>query len=203
MIFSKKSAILILDDFMKGDFVMGCNNKLTAHIGYHSAITLTAGERVYMCSPGDLHLLTVKNVKRIIRLLDCGAVSHTGMIRQKGHTMESAVITIQNLPAIRLEEGTVTSEDVRNIQSAKARFVSAVYALLRKADVEPGEAEVTIETIDGTLELADAIRIGLVPAVMKQGSHVEIDERPDAERVSLDEPAIIHAFTDNLFFPKK
>lgn len=182
---------------------MGSKKMLTAHIGYRSTITLNVGERVFRCCPGDLHMLTVKNVGRTIRLLDCGAVSHTGMIKQKGHDMESLVITIQNLPAIRLEDGTVTSEDVRNIQSAKAKFSSSVYALLKKAEINPEDVEVVIETIDGMIELTEAIRIGLVPDVMKQGSHGEPDGQTEAELVSLDEPAVIHALTENLFFPKK
>ena len=175
---------------------------LTANIGYRSAITLRADRKVFTCRPGDLHMLTVKNVERIIQLLDCGAVSHTGMIRQKGHELEPALLTIQNLPAIRLEDGTVTSEDVRNIQSAKAKFASSVWALLQKAGIDEKDVEVVIKTIDGTLELPDAVRIGLVPAVMKQGTHGEFEGLPDAEQISLDEPAIIHAFTEHLFFPK-
>lgn len=175
---------------------------LIANIGYRSAITLRTGDKVFTCSPGDLHMLTVKNVKRIIRLLDCGAVSHTGMIKQKDHELESALITVQNLPAIRLEDGTVTSEDVRNIQSAKAKFASSVCALLAKANIDPDGIEVVIETIDGVLDLSDAIRVGLVPSVMRQGSHGEYSEQ-QAEQISLEEPSIIHAFTENLFFPKK
>lgn len=175
---------------------------LHAHIGYRSVIKITNGEQGFQCHPGDLHMLTLKNVQRMIRLLDCGAVSHTGMINRKGHPLESDVITIQNLAALQLSDGTVTSEDVRNVQSAKAKFAASVEALLCKSGARAEDVEVHIETIDGELKLDDAVRIGMIPNKMHPVTDPALDEQIEFEQIDLEEPAIIHAYTEHLFFPK-
>ena len=175
---------------------------LTAHIGYRSAIKLITGEGVLECRPGDLHMLSVRNLKLLRRLLDCGAVSHTGQIRRKGHELEDAVITIQNLPALRLQDGTLTSEDVRNIQSAKAKFASSVQALLLKGGVSGSDTEAVIRTIDGMLDLDDAKAIGLVAADMK-ACIAEFEQDIHGELINLEEPMVLRAYTEHLFFPKR
>lgn len=182
---------------------MNSKNLLTANIGYRSTIRLLLGDRVLECRPGDLHMLTVRNLKLLNRLLDCGAVSNTGMIRRKGHELESSVITIQNLPAIQIDGDTLTGEDVRNMQSAKAKFASSVQALLMKAGVDAADVEVCIHTIDGIADLADAKQIGMIPADMKEGAAPEFAPDLPVESVDLEEPAVIRGYTNHLFFPKR
>lgn len=175
---------------------------LNIHIGYRSAITLFCADRALQCCPGDLHALTARNVELLVRLLDLGAVSSTGQIRTSGHDLVAAVITIQNLPALQLEDGTVTSTDVRMIQKAKATVASAVHTLLEKAETAADAVKVNIETIDGSFPLAMAQRIGMLPRGMSAAESQWIAPALEPEVITLTEPATIHAYAENLLFPQ-
>ena len=203
MTFRDKIDILFIYDYKKGDFVMSSKFFLNVHMGYRSSFTLVAGERVLKCNPGDLHELSVRNVGNMIRLLDCGAVSHTGLIKAKGHEFEENMITIQKLPAIRLEDRTITSEDIRNIQAQKAKAVSSVLALLAKAGVNAADVEVNVQTVDGSMEIGDAERVGILPVGFEAASEAYDLPETEAELVDLEEPGVLNLYTQNLFFPKK
>ena len=174
---------------------------LDIHIGYRSTVTLNTGKQILTGYLGDLHELTNKNVNTVIYLLEQGAVSSTGLIRTDRHSLKDDVITIQNLPAIRLEEGTVTSLDIRNIQSAKAKISSAVFALLSHGGLDAAGGAVYIQTIDGQLPLADAVRIGMLPDSLCEADE-GLPECVTAVKISLDSPDVIHAYTEQVMFPK-
>ena len=173
---------------------------LDIHLGYRSVISLDTGAEVLRCNPGDLHMLTNQNVKTVIDLLEQSVISSTGKIKTQGHNLTDAIVTIQDLPAVRLEEGTVTSLDIRNIQSAKAKAASAVFALLSQAGIDATGVAVNIRTIDGELALADAERIGMLPQGLLE-SNDTIPEDAVAQKVSLETPAVINAYTQHVMFP--
>ena len=173
---------------------------LDIHIGYRSVITLDTGKEIFCCNPGDLHELTNKNVSTVIDLLEQKAVSSTGMIRKNGHALADAVTEVQNLPAIYIGDRTVTSIDIRNLQAAKAKVASAVFALLNHAEMDATGGAVYIHTIDGQLPLADAVRIGMLPDGLTESAE-GIGEDVSAQKISLDSPAVIHSYTEHVMFP--
>ena len=173
---------------------------LDIHLGYRSEFALDTGKEVLRCAPGDLHMLTNKNVKTVIHLLEENAVSATGKIRTEGHGLVDALVTIQELPAIRLESGTVTNLDIRNIQAAKAKAASAVFALLAQAGIGVEGGAVCIRTIDGKMPLADAVRIGMLPKGLLETNETIAEDAP-AQNVSLNTPEVIHAYTEHVLFP--
>lgn len=173
---------------------------LDIHTGYRGTVTLAGGSSVLRCCLGDIHVLTVKNVKTVIELLEENVITNTGMIRETGHDLQSSVISIQGLPAIRMEDRSVTSLDIRNIQAAKAKVASAVSVLLSRAELDTADGAVYIHAIDGELSAADAQRIGMVPqdlAPCETGLNADLP----AQEVSLETPDAIHAYTQNVLFP--
>lgn len=180
-------------------------NHLVFHIGAHSELTLLTPEKSLRCYPGDLSVMTASAVAKIAELLEAGVLSTTGQIRQKGHPYVDRIVSVRHLPALQTDEGLLTSTDIRTFQIAKATAASAIQYLLGKAGVKPEEVcVITLDAADGTVDPDKAKRVGILP------KGVVFDDAPGGE-VSLDldvldlsaDENVIHAYTDNLFFPKK
>ena len=173
---------------------------LDIHTGYHGTVTLAGDTCALRCYLGDIHVLAAKNVKTVIELLEGKVITNTGLIRETGHDLEASVISIQGLPAIRLDDRTVTNLDIRNIQAAKAKVASAISVLLARAEADAVNGSVYIHGIDGELSVADAERIGMVPKGLTACETAPDGDLPTQE-VSLATPDAIHSYTEHVLFP--
>ena len=113
-----------------------------------------------VCGSGIVDILAV--------MLEGGIMDESGIINETGHAFESYIIQVEGRPALTLEGVTVTQNDIRQIQLAKASMAAGIRTLLHHASLREQDLG-TLQIAGGFGSFIDkqsAARIGLIPSVL-------------------------------------